>query len=42
MNQALRKLLADPTAILIMVGYADKQGEEAKNWKSPEAGRRAW
>jgi outer membrane protein OmpA-like peptidoglycan-associated protein len=27
----LRKLLADPTAILIMVGYADKQGEEAKN-----------
>jgi outer membrane protein OmpA-like peptidoglycan-associated protein len=28
---ALRKLLADPTVILIMVGYADKQGEEAKN-----------
>jgi outer membrane protein OmpA-like peptidoglycan-associated protein len=27
----LRKLLADPTVILIMVGYADKQGEEAKN-----------
>jgi outer membrane protein OmpA-like peptidoglycan-associated protein len=27
----LRQLLADPTVILIMVGYADKQGEEAKN-----------
>jgi outer membrane protein OmpA-like peptidoglycan-associated protein len=27
----LRTLLADPTVILIMVGYADKQGEEAKN-----------
>ena len=27
----VRKLLADPTAILIMVGYADKQGEEARN-----------
>jgi len=27
----LRRLLADPTVILIMVGYADKQGEEAKN-----------
>lgn len=27
----LRKLLADPTVMLIMVGYADKQGEEAKN-----------
>jgi outer membrane protein OmpA-like peptidoglycan-associated protein len=27
----LRSLLADPTVILIMVGYADKQGEEAKN-----------
>ena len=28
---SLRTLLADPTVILIMVGYADKQGEEAKN-----------
>ena len=27
----LRELLADPTVILITVGYADKQGEEAKN-----------
>ena len=27
----LRTLLGDPTVILIMVGYADKQGEEAKN-----------
>jgi outer membrane protein OmpA-like peptidoglycan-associated protein len=27
----LRTLLADPTVILIMVGYADKQGDEAKN-----------
>ena len=27
----VRKLLADPTAILVMVGYADKQGEEARN-----------
>ena len=27
----LRKLLADPTVMLVMVGYADKQGEEAKN-----------
>ena len=27
----LRKLLADPTVVLIMVGYADKKGEEAKN-----------
>ena len=27
----VRKLLADPTAILIMVGYADRQGEEARN-----------
>jgi outer membrane protein OmpA-like peptidoglycan-associated protein len=26
-----RTLLADPTVILIMVGYADKQGEETKN-----------
>ena len=30
-DPGVRKLLADPTAILIMVGYADKQGEEAKN-----------
>jgi hypothetical protein len=27
----LRRLLADPTVILITVGYADKQGEMAKN-----------
>jgi hypothetical protein len=27
----LRRLLADPTVILIMVGYADKQGDEEKN-----------
>jgi outer membrane protein OmpA-like peptidoglycan-associated protein len=27
----LRRLLADPTVILIMVGYADKQGEEPRN-----------
>jgi flagellar motor protein MotB len=27
----LRKLLADPTVALIIVGYADKKGEEAKN-----------
>jgi hypothetical protein len=27
----LRKLLSDPTVILMMVGYSDKQGEEAKN-----------
>jgi hypothetical protein len=27
----LRKLLADPTVALIMVGYADKKGDEAKN-----------
>jgi outer membrane protein OmpA-like peptidoglycan-associated protein len=28
---SLRTLLGDPTVILIMVGYADKQGDEAKN-----------
>ncbi len=27
----LRKLLADPTVVLIVVGYADKNGDEAKN-----------
>jgi flagellar motor protein MotB len=27
----LRKLLADPTVVLIIVGYADKKGDEAKN-----------
>ena len=27
----LRKLLADPTVALIIVGYADKKGDEAKN-----------
>ena len=27
----LRKLLADPTVALIVVGYADKNGDEAKN-----------
>jgi outer membrane protein OmpA-like peptidoglycan-associated protein len=27
----LRKLLADPTVALIVVGYADKKGDEAKN-----------
>ncbi len=27
----LQKLLADPTVVLIVVGYADKKGEEAKN-----------
>jgi outer membrane protein OmpA-like peptidoglycan-associated protein len=27
----LRKLLADPTVALIMLGYADKKGDEAKN-----------
>jgi outer membrane protein OmpA-like peptidoglycan-associated protein len=27
----LRKLLSDPTVILMMVGYSDKQGEKAKN-----------
>jgi outer membrane protein OmpA-like peptidoglycan-associated protein len=27
----LRKLIADPTVILFMVGFADKQGEEEKN-----------
>jgi outer membrane protein OmpA-like peptidoglycan-associated protein len=27
----LRKLIADPTVILFMVGFADKQGEEGKN-----------
>jgi hypothetical protein len=27
----LRKLLADPTVALIMVGYADKKGDESKN-----------
>jgi outer membrane protein OmpA-like peptidoglycan-associated protein len=28
---ALQKLLADPTVALIMVGYADKKGDESKN-----------
>lgn len=27
----LQKLLADPTVVLIVVGYADKKGDEAKN-----------
>jgi outer membrane protein OmpA-like peptidoglycan-associated protein len=27
----LQKLLADPTVVLIMVGYADKKGDESKN-----------
>ena len=26
-----RKLLADPTVVLVVVGYADKKGDEAKN-----------
>ena len=30
-RQDLRKLLADPTVALIVVGYADKNGDEAKN-----------
>jgi outer membrane protein OmpA-like peptidoglycan-associated protein len=27
----LQRLLADPTVVLIMIGYADKQGDETKN-----------
>jgi outer membrane protein OmpA-like peptidoglycan-associated protein len=27
----LRGLLADPTVVLVMIGYADKQGDETKN-----------
>jgi len=27
----IQKLLADPTVVLLMVGYADKKGDEAKN-----------
>jgi flagellar motor protein MotB len=27
----MQKLLADPTVVLLMVGYADKKGDEAKN-----------
>jgi outer membrane protein OmpA-like peptidoglycan-associated protein len=30
-DPGLRRLLSDPTVILMVVGYADKQGEEAKN-----------
>ena len=30
-NQELQKLLSDPTVVLIMVGYADKKGDETKN-----------
>jgi flagellar motor protein MotB len=30
-DPGLRKLLGDPTVFLMMVGYSDKQGEEAKN-----------
>jgi outer membrane protein OmpA-like peptidoglycan-associated protein len=30
-GSALQKLLADPTVVLIMVGYADKKGDESKN-----------
>ena len=27
----MEKLIADPTVLLVMVGFADKQGEESKN-----------
>jgi outer membrane protein OmpA-like peptidoglycan-associated protein len=27
----LQRLLADPTVVLVMIGYADKQGDETKN-----------
>ncbi len=30
-GQDLQRLLSDPTVVLIMVGYADKKGDEAKN-----------
>jgi outer membrane protein OmpA-like peptidoglycan-associated protein len=27
----MQKLVADPTVLLVMVGFADKQGDESKN-----------